>query len=78
MEDKIVTLESYIDLMQAEIALGTLQAAGISCFMDENAMNIYPLYSDSLGAFKIKVFERDLEKCREILAHSDEQELDNE
>lgn len=78
MEDKIVTLASYIDLMQAEIALGILQAAGISCFIDENAMGIYPLYSESLGAYKLKVFEHDLEKCREILEHSDEQELDNE
>ncbi|WP_214071074.1 DUF2007 domain-containing protein [Mucilaginibacter sp. dw_454] len=68
MEDKIVTLDTFMDFMQAEFALGKLQTAGIQCFMDENATNIYPLYTDALGAYKIKVFERDLEKCREILS----------
>ncbi|HEY9532989.1 MAG TPA: DUF2007 domain-containing protein [Mucilaginibacter sp.] len=74
MEDKIVTLDTFIDPMQAEIALGKLQTAGISCFMDENAANVFPLYMDALGAYKIKVFERDLKKCREILAQSDDAE----
>lgn len=68
MEDKIVTLNTFIDSMEAEIALGKLQTAGISCYIDENATSIYPLYSDALGAYKIKVFERDVEKSREILA----------
>jgi len=71
MEDKIVTLESYIDFMQAEIALGKLQTAGISCFIDENATSIYPLYSEALGAYKIKVFKRDVEKSREILGREE-------
>ncbi|HWZ35857.1 MAG TPA: DUF2007 domain-containing protein [Mucilaginibacter sp.] len=68
MEDKIVTLNTYMDFMEAEIALGKLQTAGISCFIDENATSIYPLYADALGAYKIKVFEKDLEKSRELLA----------
>ncbi|GAA4085413.1 putative signal transducing protein [Mucilaginibacter panaciglaebae] len=74
MEDKIVTLDTFMNFMQAEIALGKLQTAGISCFIDENGANIYPLQTDALGAYKIKVFERDFEKCREILAQSDEAE----
>jgi hypothetical protein len=68
MKDKIITLNTYIDSMQAEIDLGKLQTAGIACFIDENATGIYPLYTDALGAYKIKVFEKDLEKCRELLA----------
>ena len=74
MEDKIVTLDTFMDFMQAEITLGKLQTAGIQCFMDENATNIYPLYTDALGAYKIKVFERDLEKCRELLAQDKDTE----
>lgn len=70
MEDRIVTLDTFVDFMQAEIALGLLQTAGISCFIDENGANIYPLNTDALGAYKIKVFERDLEKSRTILAQS--------
>lgn len=71
MEDKIVTLDTFIDSMEAEIALGKLQTAGISCYIDENATGIYPLYTDALGAYKIKVFEHDLEKCREILTQEE-------
>lgn len=67
MEDKIVTLGSYTDFMAAEIDLGKLQAAGISSYIDENAAGVYPLNADDLGAYKIKVFERDLGKCRELL-----------
>ncbi len=71
MEDKIVTLDTYIDLMQAQIVLAKLEAAGISCFMDENAAGVYPLYASALGGFKVKVFERDLEKCRQVLAETE-------
>lgn len=79
MEDKIVTLASYYSLMEAEIVLGLLKANGIACFLaDDNAIAANPFYNQALGGIKIKVFEHDLEKCREILEHSDEQELDNE
>lgn len=72
MEDKIVTLDTYVDLMQAQIALAKLEAVGIAAFMDENAAGVYPLYSNALGAFKVKVFERDLEKCREALSQPED------
>lgn len=72
MDDRIVTLNTYIDFMEAEMALGKLQTAGIQCFIDENATNIYPFYTDALGAYKIKVFERDVEKSRKLLAQSEE------
>lgn len=79
MEDKTITLTSYYNLMEAEITRGLLEANGISCFLaDDNAIAANPFYNQALGGIKIKVFERDVEKCREILAHSDEQELDNE
>ena len=69
MEDKIVTLESYYDPMLAQIILGRLQANGISCFIaDENTLAANPFYNQAIGGVKIKVFEHDLQKCREILA----------
>lgn len=74
MEDKIVTLNTYMDSMQAEMDLGKLQTAGISCYIDENATGLYPLYADALGAYKIKVFEKDLEKSRELLAQENNTE----
>jgi hypothetical protein len=73
MEDKIVTLEAYYDPMLAEIILGRLEANGIPCFLaDENTLAANPFYNQAIGGIKIKVFEHDLEKCRAILADTDE------
>jgi DNA-directed RNA polymerase subunit RPC12/RpoP len=68
MEDKIVTLESYYDPMLAQIIRGRLEANDIPCFIaDEHSIGINPLYNQAMGGVKIKVFERDLDKCKEIL-----------
>jgi len=76
MDDKIVTLQSYYDPMLAEIIRTRLEANGISCFIaDNNTIGANPLYNQALGGVKVKVFERDVEKCREILAQSEELEL---
>lgn len=69
MEDKIVTLESYYDPMLAQIIRGRLEANGIPCFIaDENTLAANPFYNQAIGGIKIKVFERDIDKCREVLA----------
>ncbi|RCH56187.1 hypothetical protein DJ568_05460 [Mucilaginibacter hurinus] len=68
-DDKIVTLASYYDPMLAEIIRGRLEANSIPCFIaDGNTINANPLYNQAIGGIKIKVFEHDLERCREILA----------
>jgi DNA-directed RNA polymerase subunit RPC12/RpoP len=68
-DDKIVTFESYYDPMLAHIIRSRLEANGISCFIaDENTIGANPLYNQAVGGVKLKIFERDLEKCREILA----------
>ncbi|MFD2863977.1 hypothetical protein [Mucilaginibacter antarcticus] len=71
-DEKIITLDTYLDLMQAQIVLAKLESGGIAGFMDENAAGVYPLFASGLGGFKVKVFERDLEKCREILSQPEE------
>ena len=69
MEDKIVTFQSYYDPMLAHIVRTRLEANGISCFIaDENTIGANPLYNQAVGGVKLKIFERDIEKCREILA----------
>ncbi|GAA4318931.1 hypothetical protein GCM10023149_17300 [Mucilaginibacter gynuensis] len=68
-QGKIVTLESYYDPMLAQIILARLQANGIDCFIaDDNTIGANPFYNQAIGGIKIKVFEHDLEKCRQILA----------
>jgi len=69
MDDKIVTLDSYYDPMLAEIVRARLEANGIDCFVaDSLTIGANPLYNNAVGGVKVKVFERDIKKCREILA----------
>ncbi|WP_428329234.1 DUF2007 domain-containing protein [Mucilaginibacter sp.] len=84
-DDKIVTFESYYDPMLAHIVRTRLEANGIPCFIaDENTIGANPLYNQAVGGIKVKVFEKDIEKCREILAtegdlhEQDHFEIDNE
>src|ERR1700761_2521673 len=68
-DDKIVTFESYYDPMLAHIVRTRLEANGIQCFVaDENTVGANPLYNQAIGGVKIKVFEKDIVRCREILA----------
>lgn len=77
--DKIVTLDSYYDPMLAEIIRGRLEAEGISCFIaDGNVLSAQPFYNQAVGGVKIKVFEKDLERCHEILASTDDQDNTSE
>jgi hypothetical protein len=68
-EEEIVTFETYYDPMLAQIIRTKLEANGIPCFItDENLGVLYPVYNQGGGGIKIKVFARDLEKCKEIVA----------
>jgi len=83
-DDKIITFESYYDPMLAHIVRTRLEANGISCFIaDENTLGANAFYNPAVGGVKLKIFERDLERCREILAtegdlhEQDHFEIDN-
>ena len=68
-DGKIITFESYYDSMLAYIILARLEDNDLPCFLaDENILWAKPYYNQLLGGVKIKVFENDLERCREILA----------
>ena len=71
--DEIVTLETYYERMLAEIVRARLEANDIPCFLsDENMGSIYPAYNQGGGGIKLKVFAKDVARCREILAENDE------
>ncbi len=79
MNDKIVTLDTFYDPMLAEIIRGRLEANGIACFIaDDNTIGINPIYNQALGGVKLKVFEHDVEKCREILSQPEELALSDD
>jgi hypothetical protein len=77
-DDKIITFENYYDVMLAHIVRTKLEDNGIPCFIaDENTLTANPLYNQAVGGIKLKIFARDLEKCRAILAtEGDMHELD--
>lgn len=68
-EDDIVTFETYYDPMLAQIIRTKLEANGIPCFIADESLGVMiPIYNQAIGGIKIKVFARDLEQCREIVA----------
>ncbi len=72
-EEEIVTFETFYDPILAEIIRTKLEANGIPCFLaDENMGSIYPVYNQGGGGIKLKVFARDVEKCKEIIADDTE------
>jgi hypothetical protein len=72
LED-IVVLETYYNPMLAEIIRAKLEANGIPCFLTDSSLGtMYPVYNQGSGGIKLKVFAKDVEKCREILAEDDE------
>jgi len=79
-DDDIVTFETFYDPILAEIIRTKLEANGIPCLVaDENMGSIFPAYNQGGGGIKLKVFARDLEKCREIRAdHTEPTEEDSE
>ena len=67
-DDDIITFETYYDPMLAQIIRAKLEANGIPCMVaDANMGSIYPAYNQGGGGIKLKVFARDLEKCRELV-----------
>jgi hypothetical protein len=79
MDDKIVTLDTFYDPMLAEIIRTRLEANGISCFIaDNNTIGANPFFNQALGGVKIKVFEHDVDRCKAILAQSEELALSDE
>lgn len=72
-EEEIITFETYFDPMLAEIIRAKLEANDIPCFLaDENMGSIYPAYNQGGGGIKLKIFARDLERCREIVDSDEE------
>lgn len=66
--DKFVTVGKYIDAVDAQMAKGLLESAGIDCFLQgENANSL-------LGAAfraRLQVHQRDEDSARQILGATD-------
>lgn len=75
MKRELVKLETYFDIMQAQIAKSKLEAFGVFCFLqDENLVQIDWLRTIAYGGVKLFVREEDVEYARELLQPSGEEE----
>jgi hypothetical protein len=66
---RLVTVQQYRDLAEAQVAKGVLDSAGILCCLrDENAVRLEWVWSNLLGGVRLQVNEQDREAAQEVLA----------
>jgi putative signal transducing protein len=65
---ELVTIRQFRDLPEALLAKGSLESAGIECFLaDENLVRLDWFISNLIGGIKLKVRAADVENARKIL-----------
>lgn len=74
--DKIVIFDKYDDPFKANIIKGVLESNGIPAgVMDDGLANTI-MKGISAGSVRLVVFERDLQRAREIVEKTQSSELD--
>ena len=66
MKDDLVTVDSFLNTVEAEMAKALLDAEGIEAFI--HAPHAHDLYPGALGEVRLQVRERDLARAKEVLA----------
>jgi hypothetical protein len=65
---QLVTIRQFRDLPEALLAKGSLESAGIECFLaDENLVRLDWFISNLIGGIKLSVKAQDAESARQIL-----------
>ncbi len=66
--NELVTIREYRDLLEAQMAKGNLESAGIESYLvDDNIISLNWFYSNLVGGVKLKVHPDDVEAANEIL-----------
>ncbi len=69
MEDKVVALKDYENVVGANLDSEVLKSNGIQCFIgNEQVVELYPMFKDIDDGLKLYVLEKDYEKARTLLA----------
>jgi hypothetical protein len=63
--EQMVTVERYTDMLQAELAKGRLESAGIDCFL--SGENAGLLYGNGLDSVQLQVAAVDEDDARAVL-----------
>jgi hypothetical protein len=65
---EVVTLRQFRDMPEALLAKGSLDSAGIECWLiDDNMVRLDWFYSNLLGGIKLQVTQEDAEAANELL-----------
>jgi len=65
---ELVTIRQFRDLPEALLAKGSLESAGVECFLaDENLVRLDWFISNFIGGIKLKVRGRDVDNAQKIL-----------
>ena len=65
---ELVTVRQFRDLPEALLAKGSLESAGIECFLaDENLVRLDWFISNFIGGIKLNVHPADVENARQLL-----------
>lgn len=76
---KLVTIHKFRDLPEALLAKGSLDSAGIQCFLaDENMVRMDWFISNLLGGIKLLVAPEDVSAAREMLSQPIPEDFDVE
>lgn len=68
-EEKLVTVASFTDVIEAKIVQSMLEAEGINCYVqDENIIGMNWMYSAAVGGVKLKVKESDKDEALVLLS----------
>lgn len=68
MKSDLVKLETYLDVVKAQIAKSKLEAFGVFCFLqDENLIQTDWLRTIAYGGVKLFVREEDAEYAKQLL-----------
>ena len=68
-QERLVLLKEYASDFEANIVRTRLESEGIPCMIaNETFSSIYPLTMNSIGAIRLMIFEKDLERAQQILA----------
>ena len=69
--EKIIIYAAYDTVMQANLVKTKLDAYGLPCFLtEENFTSWYPIRNDLFPGVRLHVFEKDVERVREVLEDS--------
>lgn len=75
-EDELITIKSFSQSYEAEIARGRLESAGMwAVVADAHMINMNWFYSDALGGVKLQVRRRDAAEALKILSEHAEPEI---